>query len=147
MEQDTVMTGSGLPDIIEKVEGIIEDEYGYFVNSSRNNCYFQVIKNNVCHIQYELLFSNKELTVEKIKDVSPSVIEALIGATRDEELYALALHDLDAATKEYILNQMDLSLRKKVIHESKKLLQVSSTDVYQAQEILIDKLISIMHHK
>lgn len=54
VEQRTVMTASSLPDLIRKVEGIIADPNGYFVNDKKNNCYFKVMKENVTFIQYEL---------------------------------------------------------------------------------------------
>lgn len=144
IEQNTVITGRGLSDIITKVESIIADPKGYFVNDSKNNCYFKVIKENISYIQYELLFSDKELTVEKIKELAPAVVRTLTEDIRDEELYALALYDFDIETKEFLLNNMDILLQIKVLKEGEKLFHVSPADTYQAQEILIDKLILIL---
>lgn len=41
------------------------------------NCYFKVIKENVTFIQYELLFSDKEIHIEKLKHIAPVVFKRL----------------------------------------------------------------------
>ena len=76
VEQRTVMAANSLPDLIRKVESIIADPNGYFVND-KNNCYFKVIKENVTFIQYELLFSDKEIHIEKLKHIAPVVLKRL----------------------------------------------------------------------
>ena len=76
VEQRTVMAANSLPDLIRKVESIITDPNGYFVND-KNNCYFKVIKENVTFIQYELLFSDKEIHIEKLKHIAPVVLKRL----------------------------------------------------------------------
>ena len=76
VEQRTVMGANSLPDLIRKVESIIADPNGYFVND-KNNCYFKVIKENVTFIQYELLFSDKEIHIEKLKHIAPVVLKRL----------------------------------------------------------------------
>ena len=65
----------------------------------KNNCYFKVIKENVTFIQYELLFSDKEIHIEKLKHIAPVVLKRLFEKINDPELYALALLDVDIATK------------------------------------------------
>lgn len=76
VEQRTVMAASSLPDLIRKVESIIADPNGYFVND-KNNWYFKVIKDNVAFIQYELLFSDKEIHIEKLKHIAPAILKQL----------------------------------------------------------------------
>lgn len=44
------MVVNSLLDLICKVESIIVDLNGYFVNDKKNNCYFKVIKENVMFI-------------------------------------------------------------------------------------------------
>ncbi len=78
MEQRTIMSANSLPDLIRKVESIIADPNGYFVNDKKNNCYFKVIKENVTFIQYELLFSNREIHIEKIKTCCTCYIKETI---------------------------------------------------------------------
>ncbi|GAB6537718.1 hypothetical protein bcgnr5378_56490 [Bacillus cereus] len=114
VEQRTVMAASSLPDLIRKVESIIADPNGYFVNDKKNNCYFKVIKDNVAFIQYELLFSDKEIHIEKLKHIAPAILKQLFKKINDPELYALALLDVDIATKEYVLEEMDSELRIRV---------------------------------
>ncbi|MGM2836178.1 LysR family transcriptional regulator, partial [Bacillus cereus group sp. Bce025] len=97
VEQQTVMTASSLPDLIRKVEGVIADPNGYFVNDKKNNCYFKVMKENVTFIQYELLFSDKEIHIEKLKHIAPAVLKRLFAKINDPELYALGLLGDDIA--------------------------------------------------
>ena len=119
VEQRTVMAANSLPDLIRKVESIIADPNGYFVND-KNNCYFKVIKENVTFIQYELLFSDKEIHIEKLKHIAPVVLKRLFEEINDPELYALALLDVDIATKEYVLAEMNSELRIRVETELSK---------------------------
>lgn len=41
VEQRTVMAANSLPDLIRKVESIIADPNGYFVNDKKNKLLFQ----------------------------------------------------------------------------------------------------------
>lgn len=120
VEQRTVMTASSLPNLIRQVESIIADPNGYFVNDKKNNCYFKVIKENVTFIQYELLFSDKEIHIEKLKHIAPAVLKQVFKKINDPELYALALLDVDIATKEYVLGEMNPELRVRVETELSK---------------------------
>ena len=72
------------------------------------------MKENVTFIQYELLFSDKEIHIEKLKHIAPAVLKRLFAKINDPELYALALLDVDIATKEYVLEVMNTELRIRV---------------------------------
>lgn len=144
VEQRTVMAASSLPDLIRKVESIIADPNGYFVNDKKNNCYFKVIKENVTFIQYELLFSDKEIHIEKLKHIAPAILKQLFKKINDPELYALALLDVDIATKEYVLEEMDSELRIRVETELSKKWEAMPTEIVGAQEVLLEALASFI---
>ncbi len=145
VEQRTVMAANSLPDLIRKVESIIADPNGYFVNDKKNNCYFKVIKENVTFIQYELLFSDKEIHIEKLKYIAPVVLKRLFEKINDPELYALALLDVDIATKEYVLAEMNSELRIRVETELSKKWEAMPTEIVGAQEVLLEALASFIH--
>ncbi|KFN04017.1 LysR family transcriptional regulator [Bacillus clarus] len=142
IEQRTVIAANSLPNLIRKVESIILDPNGYFVNDKKNNCYFKVIKENVTFIQYELLFSNKEIHIEKLKYIAPVILQQLFQKINDPELYALAFLDVDAVTKEYVLAEMSPALRMRVEVEFAKKLEVMPSEIAGAQEILVEALAS-----
>lgn len=144
IEQRTIMSANSLPDLIRKVENIIADPNGYFVNDKKNNCYFKVIKENITFIQYELLFSDKEIHVEKLKHVAPAILQQLFQKVNDSELYALSLLDVDVATKEYVLEQMDPSLRIRVETELAKKWEAMPAEIAEAQEVLLEALASFI---
>ncbi|ABS21689.1 conserved hypothetical protein [Bacillus cytotoxicus NVH 391-98] len=144
MEQRTIMSANSLPDLIRKVESIIADPNGYFVNDKKNNCYFKVIKENVTFIQYELLFSNREIHIEKLKHVAPAILKKLFQKINDPELYVLSLLDVDIATKEYVLAAMEPSLRMKVETELAKKWESLPSEIVEAQEVLLEALASFI---
>ncbi|PFJ17230.1 LysR family transcriptional regulator [Bacillus cereus] len=144
IEQRTVMAANSLPDLIRKVESIIADPNGYFVNDKKNNCYFKVIKENVTFIQYELLFSDKEIHVEKLKHIAPAILQQLFQKVDDPDLYALSLLDVDVATKEYVLAEMNPSLRIRVETELAKKWEALPSEVAEAQEVLLEALTSFI---
>ncbi|MGR5985810.1 LysR family transcriptional regulator [Bacillus cytotoxicus] len=144
MEQRTIMSANSLPDLIRKVESIIADPNGYFVNDKKNNCYFKVIKENVTFIQYELLFSNREIHIEKLKHVAPAILKKLFQKINDPELYVLSLLDVDIATKEYVLATMEPSLRMKVETELAKKWESLPSEIVEAQEVLLEALASFI---
>ncbi|AWC28308.1 MULTISPECIES: LysR family transcriptional regulator [Bacillus cereus group] len=143
-EQRTVMTANSLPDLIRKVENIIADPNGYFENDKKNNCYFKVMKENVTFIQYELLFSHKEIHMEKLKHIAPAIWQKLFQKVKDPELYALSLLDSDVETKEYIIAQMDLEFRIRVEKEIAKRWETAPSEIVEAQEILLEELSSFI---
>lgn len=143
IEQRTIMLGNSLPDVIRKVENVMEDSNGYFINDKKNNCYFQVIKQNVTFIQYELLFSDKAIHIEKIKHVAPTVVRKLFQTMRTPEVYALALLDVDEETKAYLLAEMDDHLRVQVEKELTQKWEVTPSEISEAQELLLDTLVSL----
>ncbi|WP_369900234.1 FliG C-terminal domain-containing protein [Bacillus manliponensis] len=144
IEQRTIMTANSLPDLIRKVEAIIADPNGYFVNDKKNNCYFKVIKQNVTFIQYELLFSDKEIHVEKVKHIAPAIVKQLFQKIRSVEIYTLALLDVDEETKQFVLAEMDEQLRFQVEKELTKKWEVSPAEIAEAQEVLLDTLGSLI---
>ncbi|MGG2015770.1 FliG C-terminal domain-containing protein [Bacillus sp. S10(2024)] len=142
IEQRTIMSGNSLPDVIRKVESVMEDPNGYFINDKKNNCYFKVIKQNVSFIQYELLFSDKAIHIEKIKHVAPNVVRKLFQTMRTPEVYALALLDVDEETKVFLLAEMDDHLRVQVEKELTQKWEVTPSEISEAQELLLDTLVS-----
>lgn len=144
IEQRTIMMANSLPDLIRKVESVIADPNGYFVNDKKNNCYFKVIKQNVTFIQYELLFSDKAIHVEKIKHMAPSILQRLFQMVRSPEIYTLALLDVDAETKQFVLQEMDEQLRFQVEKELTKKWEVSPAEIAEAQEVILDTLGSLI---
>lgn len=144
IEQRTIMLANSLPDLIRKVESVIADPNGYFVNDKKNNCYFKVIKQNVTFIQYELLFSDKSIHIEKIKHVAPAVLQQLFQMVRSAEIYTLALLDIDEETKQFVLKEMDEQLRFKVEKDLKRKWEVSPAEIAEAQEVLLDRLVSLI---
>lgn len=145
IEQRTVMSANSLPDLIRKVENMIADPNGYFVNDKKNNSYFKVIKENVTFIEYELLFSDKEIHIEKLKHVAPAIMKRLFQEVNEPELYALSLLDVDQATKEFMLSEMDQSLRMRVERELTKKWEALPSEIAEAQEALLDALTSFLH--
>ncbi|CAM4368264.1 LysR family transcriptional regulator [Bacillus manliponensis] len=144
IEQRTVLSANSLPELIRKVESIIADPNGYFVNDKKNNCYFKVIKENISFIQYELLFSDKAIHVEKLKHIAPTVLHQLFQKIRSVEIYTLALLDVDEETKQIVLCEMDEQLRFQVEKELLKKWEVSPTEIVEAQELLLDTLSSFI---
>ena len=59
-------------------------------------------------------FQIKEIHIEKLKHIAPAVLKRLFAKINDPELYALALLDVDIATKEYVLEVMNTELRIRV---------------------------------
>lgn len=145
VEQRTVLSANSLPDLIRKVESMIADPNGYFVNDKKNNSYFKVIKENVTFIEYELLFSDREIHIEKLKHVAPAVMKRLFQEVNEPELYALSLLDVDQATKEFVLSEMDSPLRIRVETELAKKWEALPSEIAQAQEVLLDALTSFLH--
>jgi hypothetical protein len=144
-EQRTVMSASNLPNLIRKVENVMADPNGYFINDKKNNCYFQVIKQNVTFIQYELLFSDKAVHIEKVKHVAPAVMRKLFQTMRSPEIYALALLDVDEETKGFLLTEMDDHLRKQVEKELTQKWEVAPAEISEAQEVLLNALESLIN--
>ncbi len=103
-----------------------------------------MIKENVTFIQYELLFSDKEIHIEKLKHIAPSILKQLFKKINDPELYALALLDVDIATKEYVLEEMDSELRIRVETELSKKWEAMPTEIVGAQEVLLEALASFI---
>ena len=62
----------------------------------------------------------------------------------DPELYALALLDVDMATKEYVLAEMDSELRIRVETELSKKWEAMPTEIVGAQEVLLEALASFI---
>ncbi|MEH6892033.1 LysR family transcriptional regulator [Bacillus sp. JJ864] len=143
IEQRTIMVANSLPDLIRKVESVIADPNGYFVNDKKNNCYFQVVKQNVTFIQYELLFSDKAIHIEKVKHVAPVIMKKLFQTMRNPEIYGLALLDVDEETKSFLLAGMDDSLRVQVEKEIMQKWEASPAEISGAQEVLLDTLVSL----
>ncbi|MDP7980731.1 LysR family transcriptional regulator [Bacillus multifaciens] len=143
IEQRTIMVANSLPDLIRKVESVIADPNGYFINDKKNNCYFQVVKQNVTFIQYELLFSDKAIHIEKVKHVAPIIMKKLFQTVPDPEIYGLALLDVDEETKTFLLKEMDDSLRVQVEKEIMQKWEASPAEISGAQEILLDTLVSL----
>ncbi|PHA01923.1 LysR family transcriptional regulator [Bacillus pseudomycoides] len=143
MEQRTIMSANSLPDLIRKVESVMIDPNGYFINDKKNNCYFQVIKQNVTFIQYELLFSNKAIHIEKVKYIAPTIMKKLFQTVRSPEIYALALLDVDEETKVFFLDEMDDHLRLQVEKELTQKWEVAPAEISEAQEVLLDALVSL----
>ncbi|MCM3736617.1 LysR family transcriptional regulator [Bacillus cytotoxicus] len=143
IEQRTIMVANSLPDLIRKVESVIADPNGYFVNDKKNNCYFQVVKQNVTFIQYELLFSDKAIHIEKVKHVAPVIMKKLFQTMRDPEIYGLALLDVDEETKIFLLKEMDDSLRVQVEKEITQRWEASTAEISEAQGILLDTIVSL----
>lgn len=143
MEQRTIMSANSLPDLIRKVESVMIDPNGYFINDKKNNCYFQVIKQNVTFIQYELLFSNKAIHIEKVKYIAPTIMKKLFQTVRSPEIYALALLDVDEETKVFFLEEMDDHLRVQVEKELTQKWEVAPAEISEAQEVLLDALVSL----
>ncbi|HDX9590457.1 TPA: LysR family transcriptional regulator [Bacillus pseudomycoides] len=143
IEQRTIMVANSLPDLIRKVEGVMADPNGYFINDKKNNCYFQVVKQNVTFIQYELLFSDKAIHIEKVKHVAPVIMKKLFQMMPDPEIYGLALLDVDEETKTFLLKEMDDSLRVQVEKEIMQKWEASPAEISGAQEILLDTLVSL----
>ncbi|MFX3622718.1 MAG: FliG C-terminal domain-containing protein [Ectobacillus sp.] len=144
LEQRTIMTANSLPELIKKVEATIDDPVGYFTNDKKNNCYFQVVKHNICYIQYDLLFSDREIHIEKIKELPSAVLQKLLQAVADSEIYALVLLEADQATKERLFSEMDPQFQKAVEQEMKKWGDASPGEIYKAQEIVLEELIRIV---
>lgn len=143
-EQATILQGKSLPHVMDKVRGVMNDSHGYFVDDKKNNSYFQVKENNITYITYELLFSGKIVTIEKLKNLSNEVVLELYKQIKDAEIYAMAFFDMDIETREFLLSKMDDGFRQRVIDEIQSQKQLSPADIFSAQEILIDKLISIL---
>ncbi|MGG2092760.1 FliG C-terminal domain-containing protein [Bacillus sp. S13(2024)] len=145
MEQRTIMSANSLPNLIRKVESVMADPNGYFINDKKNNCYFQVIKQNVTFIQYELLFSDKAVHIEKLKYVAPAVMRKLFQTVRSSEIYALALLDIDEETKALLLTEMDDHLRIQVEKELTQKWEVTPAEISEAQEVLLNTLESLIN--
>lgn len=145
IEQRTIMVANSLPDLIRKVESVMADPNGYFINDKKNNCYFQVVKQNVTFIQYELLFSDKAIHIEKVKHVAPVIMKKLFQTMPDPEIYGLALLDVDEETKTFLLTEMDDSLRVQVEKEIMQKWEASPAEISGAQEILLDTLVSLIN--
>ncbi|MGG2066238.1 FliG C-terminal domain-containing protein [Bacillus sp. S14(2024)] len=145
MEQRTIMSANNLPNLIRKVESVMADPNGYFINDKKNNCYFQVIKQNVTFIQYELLFSDKAVHIEKVKYVAPGVMQKLFQTMRSPEIYALALLDIDEETKAFLLTEMDDHLRVQVEKELTQKWEVTPAEISEAQEVLLNTLESLIN--
>lgn len=62
----------------------------------------------------------------------------------DPELYALALLDVDIATKEYVLEEMNPELRIRVETELSKKWEAMPTEIVGAQEVLLEALASFI---
>ena len=71
------------------------------------------MKENVTFIQYELLFSDKEIHIEKLKHIAPAVLKRLFEKINDPELYALALLDVDIATKRICARSNEYRVKNK----------------------------------
>ena len=65
----------------------------------------------------------------KIKTYSTGSIKAIIRKINDPELYALALLDVDIATKEYVLAEMNSELRIRVETELSKKWEAMPTEI------------------
>ncbi|KOS29113.1 LysR family transcriptional regulator [Bacillus anthracis] len=144
VEQRTVMAASSLPDLIRKVESIIADPNGYFVNDKKIIAILKWNKDNAEYIQYELLFSDKEIHIEKLKHIAPAILKQLFKKINDPELNALALLDVDIATKEYVLEEMDSELRIRVETELSKRWEAMPTEIEAAQEGVLEALASFI---
>lgn len=144
IEQKTILHGKSLPHLMDKVHGIMNDPHGYFIDDQKNNSYFQVKENNVSYITYELLFSGKSMTIEKIKNLSGEVISELFKTVKDAEIYAMAFYDMDIDTRDFLLAKMDSDFRTRVEKEIGLQKQLASADIFYAQEMLIDKLVGIL---
>ncbi|MFD3445996.1 FliG C-terminal domain-containing protein [Microbacteriaceae bacterium 4G12] len=141
LEQRTIMAANNLPDLMKKVENIIHDPAGYFIHDKKNNCYFKVLKENIAYIQYELLFSDKEINIEKIKTLPITVLVDVCKQMQNEELYALALLEMDEETKDKLLHAMDHDLHTKVKQIMSQQQEASSMEIYEAQDLLLDAII------
>ena len=102
------------------------------------------MKENITFIQYELLFSDKEIHIEKLKHIAPAVLKRLFAKINDPELYALALLDVDIATKEYVLEVMNTELRIRVEAKLSKKWEAMPTEIVGAQEVLLEALASFI---
>ncbi|MDG4656204.1 FliG C-terminal domain-containing protein [Ectobacillus antri] len=142
LEQRSIMEGHNLPDLIQKVERIMSDPLGYFTND-KNNCYFQVIRENISYIQYELLFSNTPIHFERIKELPSAVFQQLFVKVPNPEVYALACKGLDLATKERMLSEMPLAFRTSVEATLQQTVDATTAEVYEAQSLLLHELTDI----
>lgn len=80
----------------------------------------------------------------KIKTYSTGSFQTIIWKINDPELYALALLDVDIATKEYVLGEMNQELRMRVETELSKKWEAMPTEIVGAQEVLLEALASII---
>jgi len=147
VEQRTILSAASLPDLIRRVESIIADPAGSFTNDKKNNTYFKVVKENIAYIQYELLFSDKEVNIEKIKHIAPEIITTLVNTVRNAEMYALALLGVDYETKDVLLREMDSALKEEVEKQMNMLWEASELEMYKAQEVMLDEIITIVHNR
>lgn len=86
----------------------------------------------------------KRYYIEKLKHIAPAVLKRLFAKINDSELYALALLDVDIATKDYVLEQMNPELRIRVETELSKKWEAMPTEIVGAQEVLLEALASFI---
>ncbi|MCP8968853.1 LysR family transcriptional regulator [Ectobacillus ponti] len=144
IEQRTVLDAHNLPDCIRKVEGIMKDPAGYFTNDKKNNTYFTVQKQQAAYVQYELLFSGREIHMEKLKHLPVEAVQQVLQALTDPEVYALALAEVDLETRSLFYQHMSPGFRQDVERHRQERWEEGSMEAYQAQEMLLDTVTSII---
>ncbi|MGQ0439477.1 LysR family transcriptional regulator, partial [Bacillus sp. B-TM1] len=77
-------------------------------------------------------------------NIDGAILKQLFKKINDPELYALALLDVDIATKEYVLEEMDSELRIRVETELSKKWEAMPTEIVGAQEVLLEALASFI---